>query len=65
VTATAPHASSGPIRVRGVAGARFFGFVARGSAGLSTIEISSDDRYLSRRHPGGFAIGEFAISGSR
>jgi hypothetical protein len=64
VTATSSDASSGPIKVRGFGGARFFGFVARGGAGLSRVEIRSSDRYISRRHPGGFAIGEFAIHGS-
>jgi hypothetical protein len=65
VTATTPDVTSGPVKVRGFGGARFFGFVARAGADLSTIEIRSNDRYLSRRHPGGFAIGEFAVNGSR
>lgn len=64
VTATTPGASSGPVKVRGLGGARFFGFVAKRGADLSTIEISSNDHYMGRRHPGGFAIGEFAIHGS-
>jgi hypothetical protein len=64
VTARTPDATSGAVKVRGFGGARFFGFVARGGADLSTVEITSTDRYVGRRHPGGFAIGEFAIRGS-
>lgn len=61
VTATASGTSSGPVKVLGAGGATFFGFVAKGGAHLSTIKVSSSDRFRSRKHPGGFALGEFGI----
>jgi len=61
VTATASGTSSGAVKVRGHKGATFFGFVAKGGAHLTTIKVSSSDRYKSKKHPGGFAIGEFGI----
>jgi hypothetical protein len=61
VTATAGGKSSGPVKVRGAGGAKFFGFVAKGGAHLSSVKISSSDRYKNKNHPGGFALGEFGI----
>jgi hypothetical protein len=61
VTASTPGATSGPVKVNGMGGAKFFGFVAKGGAELSTVEVASNDQYTSKQHPGGFAIGEFAI----
>jgi hypothetical protein len=61
VTATASGTSSGPVKVLGAGGATFFGFVAKGGAHLSTIKVGSTDRYRGKKHPGGFALGEFAI----
>jgi hypothetical protein len=61
VTATASGTSSGAVKVRGAGGATFFGFVAKGGGHLTTIKVSSSDRYKSKKHPGGFAIGEFGI----
>jgi hypothetical protein len=61
VTATASGTSSGAVKVRGAGGAKFFGFVAKSGAHLTTIKVSSSDRYKSKKRPGGFAIGEFGI----
>ena len=61
VTATASGTGSGPVKVLGAGGATFFGFVAKGGAHLSTIKVSSSDRFRNKKHPGGFALGEFGI----
>ncbi len=50
-----------PVKVNGNGGAKFFGFVAKGGAQLNTVEVTSNDQYTSKQHPGGYAIGEFAI----
>ena len=60
VTATASGTGSGPVKVLGAGGATFFGF-AKGGAHLSTIKVSSSDRFRNKKHPGGFALGEFGI----
>jgi hypothetical protein len=68
VTARTAGASSGPVRVSGSGGAKFFGFVASGGRELGSITVSSDDTLLGNpRHPrqyGGFAVSEFAIHGA-
>ncbi len=61
VTATASGTSSGAVKVDGSSGATFFGFVAKGGAHLTSIKVSSSDRFRNKKHPGGFAIGEFGI----
>jgi hypothetical protein len=60
VTASTTGASSGPVKVTGKGGARFFGFVAKAGAQLTSITVSSSDR-ATKKSPGGFAIGEFGI----
>ena len=62
VTARTTGATSGRVRVNGLGGAKFFGFVAAGGATLTTITVSSSDTHNKKRHlAGGFAIGEFGI----
>ncbi len=61
ITATSGAATSGPVAVRGIGGAKFFGFVAKGGAQLTTITVRSTDRKTSATDPGGFALGEFGI----
>jgi hypothetical protein len=52
VTASSGGASSGPVQVHGNAGAKFFGFVAKGGD-LTSITVTSTAF--------GFAVGEFGI----
>jgi hypothetical protein len=66
VTATTAGATSGPVRVRSTGGAKFFGFVAKGGATLTSIAVTSTDRQIRNKNGtykqfGGFAIGEFGI----
>jgi hypothetical protein len=60
-TATSGAATSGPIRVSGLGGAKFFGFVAKGGATLTTVTVRSTDR-TTKKDAGGFALGEFGIA---
>ncbi len=64
VTATTLGASSGAVRVRGKGGAKFFGFIAKDGAVLTSVTVTSTDRAHPHRNPpdpGGFAVGEFGI----
>lgn len=66
VTATASGTTSGPVKVVGAGGAKFFGFIAKGGAHLSTVTVSTNDRKRKKhkKHKallGGFAVGEFGI----
>jgi hypothetical protein len=69
ITASSAGKSSGAVPVHGKAGAKFFGFVARGRGTLSSIRVSTSDHPRKVRNPatgklmnaGGFAIGEFGI----
>jgi hypothetical protein len=54
LSARSGSASSGPVQVNSVGGAKFFGFIAHGGTTLTSVTIRSSD--LS-----GFAIGEFGI----
>ncbi len=66
VTATASGTTSGPVKVVGAGGAKFFGFIAKGGGHLSTVTVSTNDRKRKKhkKHKallGGFAVGEFGI----
>ena len=64
ITAKSGGTSSGPVRVRGKGGAKYFGFGAPAGASLTSVTVSSNDTFNRRRHQsGGFAIGEFGIHG--
>jgi hypothetical protein len=66
VTATASGTTSGPVKIVGAGGAKFFGFIAKGGAHLSTVTVSTNDKKRKKHKKrkallGGFAVGEFAI----
>lgn len=56
VKASSGGSGSGAVTVDGDAGARFFGFVAKGSSHVKSVKITVSDHK-------GFAVGQFGIAG--